>query len=119
MNPPLEIRAAFPPRPADAHKRSVGTVAVVGGSSRYPHAPVVAAASNFNHSSPPSTEYSNQAPHHPLLICANGTSDFHAKDSSPLRSTPPVRENVAAPESYSRKTASELVPAQNSPPVSS
>ena len=32
MNPPLEIRAAFPPRPADAHKRSVGTVAVVGGS---------------------------------------------------------------------------------------
>ena len=43
MNPPLEIRAAFPPRPADAHKRSVGTVAVVGGSPRYPHAPVVAA----------------------------------------------------------------------------
>ena len=29
-------------RPRDAHKYSVGTVAVVGGSANYPHAPVIA-----------------------------------------------------------------------------
>lgn len=41
--PPAEIVAAFPPRPADAHKYSVGTVTVVGGSGRYIHAPVICA----------------------------------------------------------------------------
>lgn len=41
--PPAEIATAFPPRPVDAHKYSVGTVAVVGGSGRYVHAPVICA----------------------------------------------------------------------------
>ena len=34
---------AFPARPVDVNKRSVGIVTVVGGSARYPHAPVIAA----------------------------------------------------------------------------
>lgn len=41
MQPPATIRDAFPPRPADSHKYSVGTVTVVGGSSRFIHAPVI------------------------------------------------------------------------------
>ena len=40
---PLTLAAAFPKRPADLHKYTAGTVAVVGGSARYPHAPVIAA----------------------------------------------------------------------------
>ena len=40
---PDELEGAFPPRPADANKYTVGTVAVVGGSGRYLHAPVIAA----------------------------------------------------------------------------
>ena len=40
---PLSLAAAFPKRPADLHKYTAGTVAVVGGSARYPHAPVIAA----------------------------------------------------------------------------
>ncbi|MBR4258663.1 MAG: hypothetical protein IKQ17_06510 [Kiritimatiellae bacterium] len=40
---PAELKGAFPPRPANANKYTVGTVAVVGGSGRYPHAPVIAA----------------------------------------------------------------------------
>ena len=39
--PPAEVAAAFPPRPVDAHKYSVGTVTIVGGSGRYVHAPVL------------------------------------------------------------------------------
>ena len=39
---PLSLAAAFPRRPADLHKYTAGTVAVVGGSARYPHAPVIA-----------------------------------------------------------------------------
>ena len=42
VNPPDEIRGAFAKRPLDANKRSVGTVAVVGGSDHYVHAPVIA-----------------------------------------------------------------------------
>lgn len=42
VNPPVELAGAFPRRPVDANKRSVGTVAVVGGSSRYVHAPLIA-----------------------------------------------------------------------------
>ena len=42
MMPP-EIQPAFPPRPVDANKRSVGVVTVVGGSARFNHAPVIAA----------------------------------------------------------------------------
>lgn len=42
MMPP-EIQLAFPPRPVDANKRSVGVVTVVGGSARFNHAPVIAA----------------------------------------------------------------------------
>lgn len=40
---PDELSGGFRKRPLDAHKRSVGTVTVVGGSKRYSHAPVVAA----------------------------------------------------------------------------
>ena len=40
---PAELEGAFPPRPDDANKYSVGAVAVVGGSAHYPHAPVIAA----------------------------------------------------------------------------
>lgn len=39
---PAELAAAFPRRPLDANKHSVGTVAVVGGSGHYIHAPVIA-----------------------------------------------------------------------------
>lgn len=42
MKLPAELKGAFVKRPADAHKYSVGTVAVVGGSVNYPHAPVIA-----------------------------------------------------------------------------
>ena len=42
MDVPQEIRVAFRRRPVDAHKYSVGTVTVVGGSSHYIHAPVLA-----------------------------------------------------------------------------
>lgn len=41
--PPAELAAAFRTRPLDADKRSVGTVAVVGGSRHFIHAPVMAA----------------------------------------------------------------------------
>ena len=43
MNLPLELKSAFPARPVDANKYSVGTVTVVGGSGHYIHAPVIAA----------------------------------------------------------------------------
>ena len=42
LNLPDEIRGGFAKRPVDANKRSVGTVAVVGGSGHYVHAPVIA-----------------------------------------------------------------------------
>lgn len=42
MDLPSELKGAFVRRPADANKRSVGTVAVVGGSGHYIHAPVIA-----------------------------------------------------------------------------
>ena len=42
MNAPSELAQAFRRRPADANKRTVGTVAVVGGSERYANAPVIA-----------------------------------------------------------------------------
>ena len=42
MKLPSELRGAFVKRPEDAHKYSVGTVTVVGGSANYPHAPVIA-----------------------------------------------------------------------------
>ena len=42
MKFPVELKDAFVKRPKDAHKYSVGTVAVVGGSANYPHAPVIA-----------------------------------------------------------------------------
>lgn len=42
MKLPTELKGAFVKRPKDAHKYSVGTVAVVGGSESYPHAPVIA-----------------------------------------------------------------------------
>ena len=40
--PPAPIAAAFPKRPFDLNKYSAGTVTVVGGSTRYVHAPVIA-----------------------------------------------------------------------------
>lgn len=40
---PDNLKPAFPPRPADADKRSVGTVTVIGGSAHFIHAPVIAA----------------------------------------------------------------------------
>ena len=40
---PDTLAAAFPKRPTDLHKYTAGSVAVVGGSARYPHAPVIAA----------------------------------------------------------------------------
>ncbi len=40
---PAELDGAFPARPIDANKYSVGTVTIVGGCARYPHAPVIAA----------------------------------------------------------------------------
>lgn len=39
---PVELEGAFVRRPTDAHKYSVGTVTVIGGSENYPHAPVIA-----------------------------------------------------------------------------
>ena len=42
MRIPAEFKGAFVKRPADAHKYSVGTVTVIGGSANYPHAPVIA-----------------------------------------------------------------------------
>ena len=42
METPKEIAGGFCARPRDAHKRSVGTVTVVGGSHGFPHAPVIA-----------------------------------------------------------------------------
>lgn len=42
MRIPGELKGAFVKRPRDAHKYSVGTVTVVGGSANYPHAPVIA-----------------------------------------------------------------------------
>ena len=39
---PKSLKGAFAGRPTDANKYSVGTVAVVGGSGHYPHAPVIA-----------------------------------------------------------------------------
>ena len=39
---PEEIAGGFRARLRDAHKRSVGTVTVVGGSHGFPHAPVIA-----------------------------------------------------------------------------
>jgi len=39
---PAELAGAFRVRPADSNKYSVGTVNVVGGSSHYIHAPVIA-----------------------------------------------------------------------------
>ena len=42
MEIPKEIAGGFCARPRDAHKRSVGTVTVVGGSHGFPHAPVIA-----------------------------------------------------------------------------
>ncbi len=41
MQVPDTVKDAFPARPADSHKYSVGTVTVVGGSSRFIHAPVI------------------------------------------------------------------------------
>ncbi len=43
MTLPDDIANAFPPRPLDANKRSVGVVNIVGGSTRFLHAPVLAA----------------------------------------------------------------------------
>lgn len=42
MRLPEQIRGAFPVRPYDLNKYSAGTVAIVGGSCRFPHAPVLA-----------------------------------------------------------------------------
>lgn len=42
MNYPEELKGAFPARPINANKYSVGTVTVVGGSSRFINAPVIA-----------------------------------------------------------------------------
>jgi NAD(P)H-hydrate epimerase len=42
INVPPQLAGAFRMRPLDANKYSVGTVAVVGGSSRYANAPVMA-----------------------------------------------------------------------------
>jgi len=42
MNIPNQLLSAFPKRPLDLHKYSAGTVTVVGGSSHYIHAPVIA-----------------------------------------------------------------------------
>ena len=42
METPKEIAGGFRARPHGAHKRSVGTVTVVGGSHGFPHAPVIA-----------------------------------------------------------------------------
>lgn len=41
-NLPPRLVPAFPKRPADLHKRAAGTVTIVGGSTHYIHAPVIA-----------------------------------------------------------------------------
>ena len=41
MQVPQFVSDCFPSRPVDSHKYSVGTVAVVGGSPRFSHAPVI------------------------------------------------------------------------------
>ena len=41
VNVPDLISGAFPRRPDDSHKYSVGTVTIVGGSNRFIHAPVI------------------------------------------------------------------------------
>lgn len=41
-NFPTFLKDAFPKRPVDLHKYTAGTVTVVGGSSHYVHAPVIA-----------------------------------------------------------------------------
>ena len=41
MQVPQFVSDCFPFRPVDSHKYSVGTVAVVGGSPRFSHAPVI------------------------------------------------------------------------------
>jgi len=43
MKVPESISGAFPRRAEDAHKYSIGTVAAVGGSERFVHAPVICA----------------------------------------------------------------------------
>ena len=43
MELPTSILSAFPQRAYDAHKYSIGTVAVIGGSERFVHAPVICA----------------------------------------------------------------------------
>ena len=43
IDPPSGMQEAFPSRPDNANKRSVGVVNIVGGSVKYPHAPVIAA----------------------------------------------------------------------------
>ena len=40
---PDSLAAAFPKRPVDMHKYAAGVVTVIGGSTRYSHAPVIAA----------------------------------------------------------------------------
>ena len=42
MTLPSQLVAAFPKRPMDLHKYSAGTVTIVGGSSHFIHAPVIA-----------------------------------------------------------------------------
>ncbi len=42
MNPPSELEGAFRARDVNANKYTVGTVTVVGGSTHYLHAPVIA-----------------------------------------------------------------------------
>ena len=42
MNIPQQVVAAFPKRPMDLHKYSAGTITIVGGSSHFIHAPVIA-----------------------------------------------------------------------------
>lgn len=41
MSLPTTLQGAFPPRPLDANKYTVGTVTVVGGSHRFVHAPAI------------------------------------------------------------------------------
>jgi hydroxyethylthiazole kinase-like uncharacterized protein yjeF len=42
LNLPNLVASAFAPRPVEANKYTVGTVTIVGGSSHYNHAPVIA-----------------------------------------------------------------------------
>lgn len=43
VNLPEPLCGAFPKRPIDANKRTIGTVCVIGGSAKYVNAPVIAA----------------------------------------------------------------------------